>query len=772
MLFGDGIGGVKARASWPTVTRPQGLIAVPGATPMLALVSRESGAVQMIDPNSGEEYRGAAEVPVTVLVSDAAGEVIYSGANQVGTLAPAAGVRVTELWIGEVEEEIGRVLPVDLDGDEVDELLVSGVLEPWNGDQLEIPIASLEVWRDGVKVGMLLTGLSFAVAWAAGTDLDGDGAHELVLVGSSGEVVVAREVEGVWQVGPPSLPGTQVHSLVAADVDADGRSELIAGMNGEVVVLGLSEDGVLEVLSIMAVGDELGGEFVGWVKPVDADGDEELDVLWFTNDGGVVLREDVLHVDRTPRALELGVDAVSTLEMVDGDGDGTSDALICTELGLAFVADVFGASPGAPMRLGTRGCSQLAIAEIDEAPAVLALARYEDQAVLTPWQWHEGGWTRGASAVVEEVSGVQFARLGGDIVDVVAAGDRTIRGWRATSGAGLVETPLRMFGGVGPVFADFNDDGAPDAFGYGSGLGVAFGDGAGGFSPMLRRALPAGVQSINSAAIADYDEDGRDEVVLSVQPLDAWRSDLLRLEVEENGSLVLTEVARMDRRGVRLSVGDLDEDGRSDVVAHEREMGLMLLRNTGDGGFAEPLWLAETGWTADSGRVMDIDDDGRLDFVGAALNGVFLLRGLGGGVMAAKEVWWSGFASAWTFAEVTGDGRKDMLAIHQKTDDLILVPGAGAKVGTPRWLMDDVDAVTAADLDGDGRLEVLAVGEGRADGQVALHVGRWGAEGPSFVRHEVEAANVGTVVVRDFDSDSAPDVALVGSGDVTIVRLK
>lgn len=771
VLFGDGEGGVKARTNWPTMAQPQGLIVVPGTTPRLALVSRVSEAVQTIDPNTGEALRGAAEVPANVLVSDATGQMMYAGGNQIGTLAPATGMQGTELWMGEREEEIGRVFPVDLDGDGVDELLVAGVPLPWSGDALEIPTASLDVWRDGVKAGMLLTGLSFTVASSAVADLDGDGASELVLVGISGEIVVAREVEGVWQVGPPFSPGGQVASLVAADVDGDGRSELIAGMNKQVAVLGLGDDDALQVLSVRATSDELSGEYVWWVKPVDADGDEELDVLWFTHEYGVVLREDVLQVDRTPRALELGVDTVFALELFDGDGDGALDGVMCADLGLTFVSDVLGASPGAPMRLGTRGCQELAIAEIDETPVVLALEKPGERAVVTPWQRREGVWTRGASAVVEEASEVHFARLGGDIVGVVTAAEREIRGWAATSGAGLLDTPLRSFGGVGPVFADFDGDGAPDAFGYGHGLGVAFGDGDGGFSPVLHRSLPAGSQRVNSAAIADYDEDGRDEVVLSVQPLDAWRSDLLHVAVADDGSLVLTEVARMDRWGVRLAVGDLDEDGRRDLVAHEREMGLMLLRNLGDGGFAEPIWLAKTGATADSGRVMDIDDDGHVDFVGASRSGVFVLRGLGGGEMAAMTVWWRGFMNEWAFAEVTGDGRKDMLMIQQQWEDLVLVPGAGAKAGAPRWLMKDVDAVTAADLDGDGRLEVLAVTEGRVAGEVALHVGRWGADGPSFVRHEVAAANVGTVVVRDFDRDGAPDAALVGGGDVTIVRL-
>jgi len=767
VLFGDGKGGVMAREVWATEPEPEGLVVVPGVKPMLALVSRATGVVQTIDPRNGEGVRGASVARPDVLMAGADGELMYVGGGQIGTMRPESGVRLGKLWEIETEMDVtfGWVIPVDLDGDGVDELVV---VKQRVEDNF---LVRMEVWRDGVKTEEIDWGRPAIMQDAKAADLDGDGVRDLVLFGGSGGTVV-RRVEGAWRVDTDFRTSSQSLSLEVADVDGDGRSELIAAGNGAVEVLGLDEDGVMQTLATIGVVREDGSaDYVWRVMPVDVDGDDQLDVVWATNEG-FSFREDVLRADLTARRLELGLSGIGVeLELFDMDEDGALDGLLCTWAGLAFVSDVFAETPGAPVRAGGYGCSDLAIADVhaDGAPEVLAQRYEDDRVVMTPWTWSGGAWSEGASAVIDDAAYVQYVQLDGDGVPDVLTWefDLSARGWRTSGGDGLVAAPLRSFGASGPVFGDFNNDGVLDAFGYGAGLAVAFGDGDGGFAPMRHTALPAGVQSVNSAVVDDFDGDGVADAVLSMQRWDSFGSELVRVEVDAEGGISTTAVALLELSGVRLAVGDLDEDGVRDLVTHEEETGLVLLRNEGDGKFAAPRLLGATR-SASVGRVMDIDDDGHVDFVARGLNDVFVLRGLGGGEMAPLQLWWRGFSKELEFADMTGDGRKDLLTIGP-SESLLLVAGPGA---TPRWLASRIEATSAVDFDGDGRAEVLAVGPGRHPqaGQVVLQVGRWGPDGLSFVGHEIEAAPATNMHARDFDGDGDIDVALLGSGDITIVR--
>ena len=127
---------------------------------------------------------------------------------------------------------------------------------------------------------------------------------------------------------------------------------------------------------------------------------------------------------------------------------------------------------------------------------------------------------------------------------------------------------------------------------------------------------------VKAVAIADFDGDGHDDVAIAYGGYegDQWRSGI---------DLVLTRPDRAaERRTVyvvdgpqgvtALGAGDLDGDGRADLVALSGDGELLVLRNAGDGTFTrEDVQLMEptAGCRGYHVEVRDLDGDGRADIV-------------------------------------------------------------------------------------------------------------------------------------------------------------
>ncbi|MGB2867530.1 MAG: FG-GAP-like repeat-containing protein [Bacteroidota bacterium] len=246
--------------------------------------------------------------------------------------------------------------------------------------------------------------------------------------------------------------------------------------------------------------------------------------------------------------------------------------------------------------------------------------------------------TLGAGSQAESIQLADFDGDGKPDVMITNAGNPNLSGFHnlSTPGtisfAGLQSFPLRTdFIGGGAshsvsslVAADFNGDGKIDVATVDNGNALAIillnrsVPGLMSFSSNRNFATGGGAKSI---AAADLDGDGRPELIVSY---DTPGRIGYYPNLSVTGTLTLgarTEVAT-GSLSYGISVGDLDGDGKPEVVVSNRSGSVGILRNTSSPGaisFAAKQEFA-TADGASASAIGDFDDDGKPDLAVAADN--------------------------------------------------------------------------------------------------------------------------------------------------------
>lgn len=563
-------------------------------------------------------------------------------------------------------------------------------------------------------------------------DMDGDGWAEAqdcddgdAMVGAA---VFAAGREGFWDVegeAPNERP-------VLADLDGDGLLDMVVPEVGGLAVYRGDGEGAFVPLE----GVALAGRVVA-AAAADLDGDGDVDLGALGADGALLSFEgsgdgrfasaETVH--------ETGCATPSDLQAGDLDGDGRGDLA-------AFCGD--------PL-------------------------------LITALSASDGAWTVEVTTPEHTAEHLRLGDLDADgDLDMVLAGARSfdVTALENDGLAGFTPHALALMEGSWALaLLDADADGILDiVVGHDNDLNLVWFDHDGGWGFDRRVSSHATGLSGTTYELqpADLDGDGVQELVQARGLYTfAWSAT-------EDGLTSLGEsVWTIDLQHV--AAGDLNDDGRADLVGTDGDGGVVARRGEGDGTFRKAVWLEIDDVVAMVAG--DVDGDGLDDLVTCSDSGVFgLLRSTGSALVSAGETYTdASIGCDLALLDLDSDGDLDIVATsYQEELRVGWVEGAELVAGESVRL-DDVRATDlfATSFDGGPDL-VAAVKDGGDERLLALFGdGAGGLEPSESIDIEDSDGVVGAV---DIDGDGALDLVRggpvgteielwLGSGDGDLERV-
>jgi hypothetical protein len=295
---------------------------------------------------------------------------------------------------------------------------------------------------------------------------------------------------------------------------------------------------------------------------------------------------------------------------------------------------------------------------------------------------------------------------------------------RTLAGGALAAAVTRTTGATtrAVAVADLDEDGAPDVVvAAGNEVQVWRGDGAGGLTRGATLAVPGTPRAL---VVHDLDADG--DLDLAAASASANSVQVL-LQIggtgTAGGSFAPPAAHAVGTNPVALVLAEVTGDAIPDLVTADNSgAGISVLRaltvdGVPTGGFATPV--RTTTATSPYGLAAgDLDRDGRTDLVVSHGGGttVTVLRGVGGSAFTARSVTTPSLPRELALADLDGDGIADLVVACTGANQVAVLPGT-AVAGVPDGgfggartfaVGSSPTPLACADTDGDGRADVVA----------------------------------------------------------------
>ena len=335
---------------------------------------------------------------------------------------------------------------------------------------------------------------------------------------------------------------------------------------------------------------------------------------------------------------------------------------------------------------------------------------------------------------------------------------------------------------VAVTVADFNGDGRQDVavanYNPTNTVSVFLGNGDGTLATTTAYALNGNADKPYAMASGDFNGDGKPDVVTA----NYLTGNITVLLSKASGSFAsstafATSTSYTTPGGApdSVAVGDINGDGKVDIVTQAQNGSIFTFINNGNGTFVAGPTLT-TGSLGEDVALADVNGDGKLDIVntdfGSGDVSVFINTSTSSTPSFASRVTYATISpTGLALGDLNGDGKPDIVTTTATGTSVLLNNGNGTFASSTSYLVAPSATavmVSLADFNGDGKLDIVTANNGVSSVSVLLNNGNGTF---ATTTNYAVGTNPYFVATGDLNGDGKPDIvsAQIVSNNISVL---